>query len=385
MGRDSIHAVHILEGFSGGIATHICTVLPELVRQGFDVTLICSTARGCPDARERLDRLRLQGVNAHIVPMYREISIIRDIGSFIAILKILFALRPHVVHTHASKAGALGRIAATVLRIPVRLHSPHCFAFLRCRSRWSAWVYLILERLLGKLTTKLVAVGRAEADIAANSGIVCAEHCVTIGNGIAEGPTIRSVYDSEKKYAIRRSLNIPRDARIVTAVCRLVNYKGVFRFLRAAQLSSVEDTVFLIAGDGELRPSIETYVREHHLTDKVRLVGYISNMDSIYAISNLLVLCSDAEACPYVLVEAMRARCTIVATSVIGIKELVLNNETGILVEGNSNAVAVAIDELLVDESRRKTIAEKAYQYFKSHHLLDRQITDISRLYKTCA
>ena len=385
MSRDSIHAVHILEGFSGGIATHICTVLPELVRQGFGVTLICSTTRGCPDAGERLDRLRRQGVNIYVVPMYREISIIRDTRSFIAILKIIFALRPQVVHTHGSKAGALGRIAASVLRIPVRLHSPHCFAFLRCRSRWTAWVCLILERLLGKLTTRLVAVARAEADIAAKSGIVCAEHCVTIGNGIAEGPTITSVYDSEERCAIRRSLNIPGDARIVTAVCRLVDYKGVFRFLKAAQLSSSENAIFVIAGDGELRPSIETYVKEHHLTDKVRLVGYVPDMDSIYAISNLLVLCSDAEACPYVLVEAMRARCAIVATSVIGIKELVLNNETGILVEGNSSAIAVSIDELLADESRRKTIAEKAYQYFKSHHLLEKQITDISRLYKTCA
>lgn len=246
-------------------------------------------------------------------------------------------------------------------------------------------MYLVLERVLGRLTTKLVAVGQAEARIAVAYGIVGSEHCVTIGNGMAEGPSIGSVYDVEKRCVTRRALHISRDTRIVTAVCRLVDYKGVYRFLQAAQLSHSEDTAFLIVGDGDLRPAIEAYIKEHHLTDKVRLAGYVSDMDSVYAISDLLVLCSDAEACPYVLVEAMRARCAIVATSVVGVRELVQHNETGILVDNNSKAIASSIDEMMMDEGKRNTIADGAYRYFKRHHLLEQQIIDISRLYKTCA
>ncbi len=385
MPKAPLHVVHVLEGFGGGIATYMGTVLPELVRGGFSVTLICSTTRGCPDATKRLDQLKSTGVNIVVLRIHREINPIKDLVAFARLFQTLKSLHANIVHTHCSKAGALGRIVATILRIPVRLHSPHCFAFLRCNSRLKAWAFLVVERLLGKLTTKIIAVGRAESAMAIKLGIVPQERCVTIENGLSETDTVSSVYAHEQHMILRKSMDIRDNHHVVVSICRLISYKGILRFLEAARQSHTTDTLFIIAGDGQLMAMAQRYIHDHHLTDKVRLLGYTDNIDHIYTIADLVVLCSDAEACPYVILEAMRAQRPIVATSVIGIKEHIRHNQTGILVRPSAKALASAIDGLLADKAKCQTISASAYEHFKTNYSLERQINNLSQLYQTSA
>jgi starch synthase (maltosyl-transferring) len=243
----------------------------------------------------------------------------------------------------------------------------------------------VIECFLGKLTTKLIAVGRAEAAIAVKLGIVSRERCVTIENGISETDAVSSVYTREQRTILRKSMNIPANCHVVASICRLVGYKGVFRFLEAARQSHTPDTLFVIAGDGQLMTLALRYIHDHHLTDKVRLLGYTDSVDQIYTIADLIVLCSDAEACPYVILEAMRARRPIVATSVVGIREHIRHNRTGLLVRPSAKALAGAIDELLTNKTKCHTLSLAAYEHFKTNHLLERQVNNLSRLYQTSA
>jgi len=384
MNRGPTRIVHIVEGFVGGTRTYFCNVLPALVKNGFDVTLVCSLNRSCPDSVARISELQASGVNVRIIPMGREIRPLRDIRSFIIILCLLLRVKPDIVHTHCSKAGALGRVAAFLTRRRVIVHSPHCFAFLRCSGRLKKSLYLLLERMLGKLTTKLAAVSLSEADTAVGFRIVPSDGVVLISNGLSNGQSLGPDDYSAKGLSDKDRLGIEKDASVVTTACRLVDYKGIFRFLEAAKASHASNTVFLLAGDGELRQSAEKFISQNGLTGKVRLLGHVSNMDRLYAVSDLVVLCSDAEALPYLLLEAMRAKCPVVATSVPGNRELISNGRTGLLVEPSPAAIAAAIDELLADKQKRAEYAANAYAYFREHHSLEKQVSQLSRAYRDC-
>ena len=106
-------------------------------------------------------------------------------------------------------------------------------------------------------------------------------------------------------------------------------------------------------------------------------------MEQLYRISDVAVLCSDAEAQPYLILEAMRAGCAIIATNVAGNKEL-LAEERGILVGPAPQSLALAVESLLADENKRTLYAKKAYDYFSIHHTLEAQISKLSNVYMTC-
>jgi glycosyltransferase involved in cell wall biosynthesis len=379
----TIKLVHIVEGFVGGLSTYICEVLPQLAKSGFDVTLICSLNRSCPDAAARIAELSKVGVKVRVIPMFREVNLLKDIASLLSILRILLNNNFDIVHTHCSKAGALGRLAAILAGKKIRLHSPHCFAFLRCTSRLKKIIYLALERILGKITTKLVAVSPSEAQIAACSHIVPHHKCVVVQNGLPVKKISPDNCINRKNPIYKASLGLDENSQVVTTACRLIDYKGIFRFLKAAQLSKTDNAIFLIAGDGELKISIENFIIENNLSKKVKLLGYVQNMERIYTVSDIVVLCSDAEAQPYLLLEAMLHKCPIIATSVAGNSELISDNR-GILVKPVPESIAAAVDQLLADRETGNKYAESAYNYFCNHHTIEKQISGLTQLYKSC-
>jgi len=381
MNNKKIKIAHIIEGFLGGTSTYLCGVLPQLVQKGFDVTLIGSINRKDENAYAKISTLKASGVKVNLIPMSREINPVGDVYSFIILLKFMLKNRFDIIHTHCSKAGFLGRVAGLFSHAKLRLHNPHCFAFTRCGGKFKKLLYFNVEKLLGKLTTKLIAVSNSEADTAINSHIIPSNKCIVIENGLSEESTNLNKLLISNNSISKASLGIQEDTKIVTTVCRLVKYKGILRFLKAAACSNTPDTMFLIAGDGEYKDQAEKYIRENSLGHKVKMPGYISEIDKLYAISDVVTLCSDAEGQPYALIEAMKAKRPIVATSVSGNKDLIRNNETGLLVEPDSQKIANAIDLLLSDKERAEIYAENAYNSFCKNHTLEKQVSKLAETY----
>ncbi|MCK4886934.1 MAG: glycosyltransferase [Planctomycetes bacterium] len=376
---EKIKIVHVLEGFAGGAATYIDNTLIRLKDRGFDVTFICSLDRTEDGSEERIEKLRRLGVKVHIVDMRREIKIIADVQAFIAILKIFRKNRFDIVHSHCSKAGALSRVAALIAGIKVRIHSPHCFAFIRCGGALSKRVYLALEKILAAITTKLVLVGKGQKEIAEKYKIASAQKCEVVQNGL-DTKTVE-LSDAEKA-AYKKQLGIGSNCRVVATVCRLTGYKGVGKFIEAAELSKIKDVVFVIAGQGQLRRQIEKTITEKNLSKKVLLLGQLRDMDRLYGICDAVVLCSQAEGQSYVILEAMRSSCAIVASSVIGNIEL-LDEARGVLVENKVEHIAAGIDSILSDKEKQQQMRDRAYEYFLKNHNVERQIDKLSRIYKS--
>jgi glycosyltransferase involved in cell wall biosynthesis len=106
-------------------------------------------------------------------------------------------------------------------------------------------------------------------------------------------------------------------------------------------------------------------------------------MESIYAISDIVALCSDAEGQPYLLLEAMRAGCAVVAMGVFGSAELIQHGKTGLLTESTPKSIAAAIDKLLVDKGKRDEYVENAYAYVCRCHSLEKQVSELTQIYES--
>ncbi len=381
----TMHIAHIVEAFEGGIVTYMRTVLPRLVELGCDITLICSVNRQWPGTQAVISELSECGVKVSVVPMSREIRLLADARAFAAIYMLLAKGSFDAVHTHCSKAGVIGRLAAWMAGVKTIVHTPHCFSFLRNSNRAMRCAYRLIERALGRLTDRLVAVSLDERQVAITSRILPASRCTVVNNGITI-PCDQSCYrnQTEGNGETRRALGIPTNARLVLTVCRLTKYKGLFSYLEAAGLSRHEDALFLVAGSGDLLESMRAFIASNNLCDRVRILGYMENMESLYEASDLAVLCSDAEGQPYAILEAMGAGLAVVASDVPGNRSVVQHNKTGRLVGSEAGQIVAAVDELLDSSHLRRLYGSNAYEYVCRHHSADSQAQAILKVYRQC-
>ena len=377
-----VRVAHVAEAFTGGIATYMRLCLPGLVRMGYDVTLICSLNRRWPDADAALAEMRRAGVTVHVVPMRRRISPWRDVVALRRVYRILVSGQYGVVHTHGSKGGALGRLAAWLAGTSVVVHTPHCFAFLRCGGKTRRWFYGVVERLLGSLTHVLICVSRDELRTAKQAGICKQAERIHVSNGLPLcAPERRQIRRSENRLT-RESLGIEPNAVVVMTACRLVQYKGLHRFLETARASRATGVMFVIAGEGELRAGIEEWISKHGLSSKVILLGHVSDMKWLYEISDIVVFASEAEGQPYVLLEAMRAGKAVAAMSAPWSKDVIRHNQNGCLFPPDALHMARAIDSLASDARIRDRYGRNAYRDFQKRHLLETQLAGIATAYE---
>jgi colanic acid/amylovoran biosynthesis glycosyltransferase len=373
-----ISIAHIVEGFVGGMSTYLCNVLVSLKETGFDVALIYSPDRCEAGAPAKIKRLKQQGIKIHTVPMTRAVNPPLDLYCLLILIKILLRERFDIIHTHCSKAGALGRIAAAITGVGKIYHSSHCFAFLRCGNFLAKKAYLIIERFLAGFTTKFIAVSDFDADSAKNCRVFTEDKCVIVNNALPV-KKFRRKEICQTVSQTRRFFNLPLESFVVATVCRLVEYKGLFAFIETAKFSK-SNAVFVIAGDGPLKAKIENYIAVNSLSEKVKLLGHLCDMDRLYKICDLVVLCSRMEAQPFTLLEAMRAGCTVIAADAAGNREL-LADERGLLVRPEPGKLAEAVDYLLSGSQKRTQLARNAYEYFCNRHRLEDQVRRLACIY----
>ncbi|MFG0318994.1 MAG: glycosyltransferase, partial [Planctomycetota bacterium JB042] len=246
----------IMECTIGGTRRHVRDLSGGLVRRGFDVTLVASAVRD-PTFRDDLAALAAEGVDVIELPMVREIRPHLDAGHQWRLARLFARERFRVIHTHSSKAGALGRVGARIARVGARIvHTPHTFAF-QFADHFSprrVRFFLGVERLLGQRTDRLVHVSRSEQREAAAYAIVPEERTVVIPNGIDPGP-----FATADGARVRAELGIGPGTRLVGTVGLLNAAKGHADLIDAAARlrAAGEDAAFVIAGDGELRGALE--------------------------------------------------------------------------------------------------------------------------------
>jgi glycosyltransferase involved in cell wall biosynthesis len=364
----------------GGPARHTILLSSRLASQRFRTVLVSGALE--PGELDLMDEARRQAVELVLVPhMRRRIEPIGDLISLIHLVRLLRRERPAIVHTHTSKAGALGRVAAWLARVPIIVHTFHGHVFEGYFHPLLTKLFILIERALAHITDAVVVLSPAQrVDICERFNIAprAKVHCIPLG---LELERFIECANNGADGTLRRELGIDPDTLLVGAVGRLVPVKNHALFLRAAQrlvqLLPDRRVEFVVAGDGELRGQLYEMARRLGLERQVHFLGWRNDLHHIYADIDLIAVTSLNEGTPVSVIEAMAAGLPVVATDVGGVQDMLQSYPAGAVVERHD------ADELARAMARMLGASRTAERY--SHGVdrwsADRLVRDIEELY----
>ncbi len=330
-----------------------------------------------------IEEVRRRRIPLTILPdLRREISPARDLLALFKLTRLMRRDRYHIVHTHSSKAGLLGRIAAKMAGVPLIVHTVHGWSFHDQMTPRRRRFYVALEKIgwaMGDATI-VVAARDIEKGLAQGIGRSAADYHV-IRSGIELD---RFGHPQRPSAQMRRELGVPPDALVVGSVTRLSPQKApldlVELFARVVQAHP--ETWFVVVGDGPLRGEMERRLQAAGLTDRVILTGLRRDVPELMAAFDLFVLTSLWEGLPRVLPQAMATGLPVVCTAADGSTEIVRDGENGFLVfRGDVREMGDKACQLLASEELRLLFGQNGRllaQKFGARQMVD----DIHTLYQ---
>lgn len=315
-----------------------------------------------------------------------------DLLALFRLVRVFRRERPDIVHTHTAKAGTLGRIAALLTGVPVRVHTFHGNVFEGYFARPIGWAIRSLERVLARVTDCLIAVSESQRrQLAETYRIAPAEKVVRIPLAL-EMKDLLKIEGRDGK--LRANLGCAPGEVLAGWVGRLTGVKAPELLLDCARLLSTDGGCRIVmVGDGELRATCEQRIHSLGLESQVTMVGWQRELAAIYADLDLVVLTSKNEGTPVTLLEAMAAGRPFVATDVGGVRDLAVGTperrngfevfDNGILVScGNAQKLAAAVRHLARNASLRRSMGLKGREFVERCFSPNRLASDLEWLYR---
>ena len=362
----------------GGPAIHATLLTTRLDRTRFSTTLVTGL-----EAADEGNYLTLHGRQADLViipGLGREIRPVQDVRTVWALVQLIRKLRPDIVHTHTAKAGAVGRLAAIMCRVPIVVHTYHGHVLRGYFPPWKTAVYRGIERGLAMSTDRLLTVTDRVRDELLELGVGRRDQYTTVPLGFDLGPLLTAEI---RRGELRAELGLGT-APLVGIVARLVPIKAheVFLAAAAAIRAAVPDVRFLIVGDGERRAAIEREVDARGLRAAMTFLGWRADLDRLYADLDVVVLTSRNEGSPVALIEAMAAGVPVVSTNVGGVADVVEDGTSGLLAPMDDAArVADGVVTLLRDRALAARMGAAGRVRVATAYDAGRLVTDVETLY----
>lgn len=315
----------------------------------YHVTIVCGPQTGTEGSL--IPEVQQRGIPLTILSqLKREVSPVNDISAIFKLRRFMRHGRYHIVHTHSSKAGVVGRIAARWAGIPLIVHTVHGWSFHDQMSAKTRRLYVALEKLGARYSQKMIVVSPRDIDKGLAEGIGRSEDYVLIRSGIE---LERFGHPQVASPVMRQQLGIPPDVPVIGSVTRLSPQKAPLDLVEAFALIHQQrpDAWFVVVGDGPLRPSVEERLQVLNLVDQVVLTGLRRDIPELMATFDLFVLTSLWEGLPRVLPQAMATGLPIVCTQADGSAEAVADGENGFLVPRGSAAVMAEKALILLDDA----------------------------------
>jgi glycosyltransferase involved in cell wall biosynthesis len=395
----------------GGPAYQAIYLSQRLQQPEFDCSLLVGKLGPEEGSMEALAAAR-EVAFTRVPGLGREISPRTDGLTVCRLYQQMRRFRPDIVHTHLAKAGAVGRLAARMARVPAVVHTYHGHVFHGYFSKRKSKLVVGIERALARWTDRLVVLGEGQEQEILGYGVGRPEQMVRIPLGLELEPFL-----SAERYRgqLRRELGIAAQTPVVGIVARLVPIKAHELFLETARrvADSCPETQFLIVGDGECRQALEeqalslgfdisshqslpptahrqTPNTEHRTPNtnhptpnaRVHFLGFRSDLAAVYADLDVVVLCSRNEGLPVTIIEALAAARPVVATEVGAVRDLVIPGHTGRLTaRGDAERLAAAVLQQLQDRRAAEAMARKGREHVYPHLSIDRLERDVRHLY----
>ena len=349
-----------------GTSISLCLILRNQMRmladEGFEIVCVCE-----PD--QWAATLRSQGFDIWPIGMGRRPGPLQLAVWSIRLFSALKRSPVHIVHTHNAYHGVVGRIIARLAGVPVVVQTIHNWYYLSPRNSGRAIVYRLLEQLGARCCDMVFFLNRSDFRDAQERGLVSSRKRRFIGNGIDVAAFSRELQAADRA-SMRASLGLEMDDVVVTMVARLEPPKDHDTFLRGfCQVVAREPRArALLVGYGMQRARIEDQVRRLGLEQRVLMLGYREDVAALLKASDLLVLTTEREGFARALVEGMLAGLPIVTSDVVGARDVVQHDRTGLLIPpGNAAALAAAVIGLIDDPVLAGRYGQAARDFAAGH------------------
>jgi glycosyltransferase involved in cell wall biosynthesis len=328
------------------------------------------------------DLAEICGVKPIRIPtLGRKISPWKDLRTVFLLWRLIRIYRPHVVHTHTSKAGLLGRFAAWTARAPVIVHTFHGNVFEAYFGPLLTRSIVLLERFLAGRSDRIIAISENLREDLVERGIAPRQKIELVPLGLDLAPFLAV---EGRSGVLRDAVKAgPRDF-VIGTVGRLVPIKDHDTFLRAAAIVNRrrDNTKYIIVGDGELRADLEEKAASLGLRGVAYFTGWQKNLAPLYADLDLVVLSSLNEGTPVSIIEGAAAGRPIVATRVGGIPDLIEDGWNGFLVPPeNPDALAYSMLKILDDPVQSRIFACRARESVRDKYDVSRLVSQLQMLY----
>ncbi len=361
----------------GGAQENTFLTCKGLAKRGWDVSLLAGPQTGAEGSLQ--ERCRGADFRFEVVgSMLRQVSPLNDLRAVRAMRAWLERERPVIVHTHSSKAGILGRVAARRAGVPIIIHTVHGMSFNRTQRPWIRRAYRDLERYCAKFTDRIITVADAMIDQTVQAGVAPHDKCVTIYSGMEVDRFDPALYDPA---AVRAEFGVPGDAVVIGTVARMFPNKGYEQLIPAMPsiVRQAGRVHFLWIGDGPHREQYLQQVSRMGLRDRVHLTGLVppEKVAECLSAADILVHASQWEGLPRVVVQALLLEKPAVAFDVDGTPEVVLDGRTGVLVKLNDiDGLARGALQLALDDALRVQLGREGRQLclkrFDWHTMVER-------------
>jgi len=328
--KERIRVVHLITKMElGGAQVNTLYTFESLNPSIFESFLLCG-------AKGLLNEKVKKREEFFIIPdLIRNIRPFRDIRAFIQIRKKLKTIKPHILHTHSSKAGFLGRLAGHMTKVPIIIHSVHGFSFSPFHSFLKRSIYTWTEKIVAPFTNHFIFVSRQDMQIARKLKLTDNNFSL-IRSGF---PASEFNTSGANISALRKKYEINQSDFICGIIAPYKPQKGLHHVVEIANLitRTTKDIVFFIAGDGELRKMLETEIHQKNLSHFFRMPGFIDNIAPVIEMFDCGLSCALWEGLPQSIVQMRMKKKPVVISDIPGHREIINDNLNGFLIKTGDN------------------------------------------------
>ena len=386
--------LRIINRFNLGGPTYNVAYLSKFMEPQYQTILVGGEKDETEDSSQFiLDKLGLKPII--IQEMKREIDIKNDRIAYLKIRQLIREHKPDIVHTHASKAGTIGRLAARAENVPVIIHTFHGHVFHSYFGKLKTLFYKNIERFLALISTRIIAISEIQKNELSEIHKISTKDKIEI---IPLGFDLNKFQENtlEKRNLFREKYKLNQQTVAIGIIGRLVPVKNHELFLNAIsflqQTSKIKFKAFII-GDGELRKQLENSAKEKQLEFEtpekenqnaiVVFTSWIKEVDVALSGLDIVALTSFNEGTPVSLIEAQAAGKPIVSTNVGGIENVVVKNRTALLSDiDKPESFFSNLKTLTEDENLRKEMAAIGWQHVFEKFHYNRLVKDMQNLYE---
>lgn len=380
-----IRVLRIINRFNIGGPTYNVTYLSAYLGDEFETKLV----GGRPEVGES-DSLYItdtHNLKPTLIPeLRRDPNFKSDLAAYRKIKAIIKEFNPHIVHTHASKSGAIGRRAAHACNVPIIIHTFHGHVFHSYFGKIKTTLFKNIERKLAKKSTKIIAISELQkTELSLIHKIAKPEKVEVIQLGF----DLERFYKNKEanRKVIREKYGIAQDEVAIAIIGRIAPVKNHDFFLKVIaqtlQNTKVKLKIFIV-GDGDMRQEVETKVNiiNTNFNNEILMTSWIKEIDVFNSGMDIITLTSDNEGTPVSLIEAQAAYIPVISTNVGGVQDIIIDGQSGFVIEKDDIETYTEKLRLLIENKElRDKMGRVGHEYVFEKYNYSTLVSNMRALY----